>query len=489
MKSEYALGVESTGAVVSATRATILDSTSKRTRSRHPVITLGQVLRGLPLPAWIVIDAVILWGALIQGYAWFDLTGMSKHTGATVAYAVCVTCLTVCSLIFGLNERATLYSRWHIVTRMLLTSIAGAVLVYAIIYVGMYSSLSRRIAALTFATYLVAGLSIRLLACYAIHSVKRRLVVVGSRNAAEAFVDRLDGGFLSAHEVMGFVSQSPAEGTQASLPGLGSTDELVRICRNLGIQDIVVCNGAQRRKMTSWMLPCLRLGCRVTNEATFHETCAGQILVDEITPDWFLVSDLKAHCDEYASLKRLFDVSVAMVGLLVSLPIYPILALLIKLEDGGPVFYAQNRVGKNGTVFKLYKIRTMRIDAENGESVWAKKNDPRVTRVGRIMRRMRLDELPQFYNILLGQMSVVGPRPERPDIQIDLCKQIPYWSERNLVKPGLTGWAQISFRYGNSIKDAKRKLQFDLYYLKHMNLELDIIILFRTLGTFLRGAC
>jgi lipopolysaccharide/colanic/teichoic acid biosynthesis glycosyltransferase len=174
---------------------------------------------------------------------------------------------------------------------------------------------------------------------------------------------------------------------------------------------------------------------------------------------------------------------------IVSLPLYPLAALAIKIEDRGPVLYSQQRLGRNGQIFKLYKFRTMRVDAENGRSVWARRSDPRVTRVGRLLRRTRFDEFPQFINILLGHMSVVGPRPERPEIVTELCRHIPFWSERNLVKPGLTGWAQISFRYGNTIDDARRKLQYDLYYLKHMNLELDIIILFRTLGTFLRGAC
>jgi lipopolysaccharide/colanic/teichoic acid biosynthesis glycosyltransferase len=169
--------------------------------------------------------------------------------------------------------------------------------------------------------------------------------------------------------------------------------------------------------------------------------------------------------------------------------LYPFLALAIKIEDGGPVFYSQDRVGKGGRIFKLYKFRTMRIDAENGQSVWARKNDPRATRVGRFVRRTRLDEFPQFFNILVGAMSVVGPRPERPDIVENLREHVPFWSERNLIKPGLTGWAQISFHYGNTIEDAKRKLQFDFYYLKHMSMELDVVILFRTLGTFLRGAC
>ena len=131
----------------------------------------------------------------------------------------------------------------------------------------------------------------------------------------------------------------------------------------------------------------------------------------------------------------------------------------------------------------------MRPDAENGKSVWSVPHDPRVTRVGRFLRKCRLDELPQLYDVLIGQMSIIGPRPERPDIVKDLCEKVPYYAERHLVKPGITGWAQISFRYGSSVEDAKRKLQFDLYYLKHMSFELDMIILFRTVGTFLRGAC
>ncbi len=150
---------------------------------------------------------------------------------------------------------------------------------------------------------------------------------------------------------------------------------------------------------------------------------------------------------------------------------------------------SQDRVSQHGRVFRLHKFRTMSVDAENGTAQWATKNDPRVTWAGRLLRRSRLDELPQLYNILMGSMSVVGPRPERPDFVVQLARQLPFYTERHLVKPGLTGWSQIGFKYGNTVEDAKRKLQFDLYYLKHMCFELDVIILFRTLGTFLRGAC
>jgi lipopolysaccharide/colanic/teichoic acid biosynthesis glycosyltransferase len=221
----------------------------------------------------------------------------------------------------------------------------------------------------------------------------------------------------------------------------------------------------------------------------FFEKSTGQILADQITPHWFLFADLKLHFDEVAVLKRASDLIVATVGLLVLLPLLPFIALAIALDDRGPLFYSQDRVGQNGRIFRLFKIRTMRTNAENGESLWATRNDPRVTRVGRFLRRTRLDEFPQFLNVLLGQMSIVGPRPERPDIVQRLSEQIPYYAERHLAKPGITGWAQISFRYGSSVADARRKLQFDLFYLKHACFELDLIILLRTLGTFLRGAC
>ena len=175
--------------------------------------------------------------------------------------------------------------------------------------------------------------------------------------------------------------------------------------------------------------------------------------------------------------------------MILTLPLVPVVALLVKLDDGGPVFYTQTRVGQNGKLFGLHKFRTMKVDAEGDQSRWAVKDDPRVTRLGRLLRRTRLDELPQFYNIFVGNMSLVGPRPERPDFVVRLAQAIPYFNERHLVKPGLTGWAQINFRYTSSIEDAKRKLQFDLYYVKNMSIELDLMILLRTLGVFLRGAC
>jgi lipopolysaccharide/colanic/teichoic acid biosynthesis glycosyltransferase len=161
---------------------------------------------------------------------------------------------------------------------------------------------------------------------------------------------------------------------------------------------------------------------------------------------------------------------------------------MIRLDSDGPVLYQQQRVGLNGRQFTLYKFRTMIEAAERNGHTWASVDDPRVTRFGRLLRRTRLDELPQLWNILLGQMAIIGPRPERPEFVEQLAARIPFYNERHLVKPGLSGWAQINYRYGASVDDARRKLQLDLWYIKHMSLELDLIILFRTLGTVFLGS-
>ncbi|OQZ05347.1 MAG: hypothetical protein B6D36_10580, partial [Planctomycetes bacterium UTPLA1] len=194
------------------------------------------------------------------------------------------------------------------------------------------------------------------------------------------------------------------------------------------------------------------------------------------------------HRQEHSIVKRLLDFIIAGTALILALPLMLLIALATRLTSRGPVFYTQTRVGQGGRTFSLYKFRTMIPDAEAGGSTWATANDPRVTRVGRVLRCMRLDELPQLWNIIKGDMSLVGPRPERPEFVVPLSTIIPYYEERHLIKPGLTGWAQINYPYGSTIADARRKLQLDLYYMKHTSLELDLIVMLRTFGTFFLGS-
>ena len=454
---------------------------------------IGRAVLGLPPSTWMLVDVMVLLIGVFIAFAAFPPPQRQAipHVEVWQASAVFALALIISSLVFGLYERETIMSRSRILTRMALTAAAATVLAYAIIHVMMYATLGRRVSALAISLFFVGGTTIRLGACWLAHTIHCGLLVIGSRTLFESFEAAQANGLLHEYRLLGYATVGEESLPTANDPfHLGAVAEQIDNLGSRGVTDIVVGDSAARDpRVMEWMVPCLQRGFRVTNEAIFYEKATGQILVDEITPSWFLLADLQVHCDEQATLKRLIDFFLAGLGLCLSAPLWPLIALAIKLCDGGPVFYSQRRVGKHGEVFQLQKFRTMRPDAENGTSVWCSPNDPRVTRVGRFLRRARLDELPQLYNVLAGQMSVVGPRPERPDIVRKLYDKVPFYSERHLVKPGITGWAQISFRYGSSIEDAKRKLQFDLYYLKHMSFELDMMILFRTAGTFLRGAC
>ncbi len=454
---------------------------------------VGQTLVRLPPSSWLLADISILSLGVYLAYAAFPPFPLveTPHVALWQATAIFAFAVILASLVFGLYERETIMGRARILTRLLLTTTTTAVLAYGIIYVLMYSTVSRRVSGVALGFFLAGGTAIRMAAWWAVHNMHRGLLVVGSRALFQSFERARSEGFLHEYQLVGYASAGDAAPREPDDPFyLGSMEAQLDNLPRRRITDIVVGpDAAANANVMQWMVRCLQSGCRVTNEAIFYEKATGRILVDEITPSWFLIADLKVHCDEHGTLKRVIDLVTAGVGLCLSAPLWPLIALAVKLCDRGPVFYSQTRVGQNGTVFRLYKFRTMRTDAENGRSVWCSPNDPRVTAVGRFLRRTRLDELPQLYNVLIGDMSIVGPRPERPDIVAELSEKVPYYSERHLVKPGLSGWAQISFRYGASIEDAKRKLQFDLYYLKHMSFELDTIILFRTVGTFLRGAC
>ncbi len=454
---------------------------------------LSRALVGLPPSTWLLLDALLMTGFIVAGFELFPpfVSEATPHIALWQACAVLSFAVMVSSLIFGLYERETLLSQSRLLTRMGLSIGATCLIAYGIIYIIMYSTISRRLAGVSLAAFLVASVGLRLLAYREINKVHRGLLVVGSRGLFESFRTARRQGFLSEYRLPGYVTTGATdEAARGDTNCLGTIHDVVGRLGEWCVTDVVVgAEAANDPDVMKWIVPCFQQGCRVTNEAIFYEKATGQILVDEITPYWFLFADLKVHCDEHATIKRMIDLVVSLSGLCLSAPLWPIIALLVRFGDGGPAFYSQDRVGQNGRIFRLYKFRTMKVNAENGQSVWASPDDPRVTRIGRILRRSRLDELPQLYNILMGDMSVVGPRPERPDIVVDLCRRLPYYAERHLVKPGLTGWAQISFRYGSSIEDSKRKLQFDLYYLKHMSFELDAMIILRTIGTFLKGAC
>lgn len=235
----------------------------------------------------------------------------------------------------------------------------------------------------------------------------------------------------------------------------------------------------------------LRLrGVKIEEATSWLEKMSGKIEVESLNPSWLVFSEGFKRSTLFIAIRRLLSIVISLIGLVLAAPLFPIVWLMVKLDSKGPAFYSQKRVGKGNKPFKVTKFRTMRQDAEVNGAQWAGANDPRITRVGRFLRSSRLDEIPQLWCVLKGDMAFVGPRPERPEFVEWLSKEIPYYGVRHMVRPGLTGWAQIKYKYGSTVEDAREKLQFDLFYIKNASVGLDLLIMFQTIKTVLlrRGA-
>jgi sugar transferase (PEP-CTERM system associated) len=282
--------------------------------------------------------------------------------------------------------------------------------------------------------------------------------------------------------------EDDTRGSHPGVPVLGATSDLLALVERYRIDRIVVSLSDRRRHMPIQELLKAKLsGVRVEDAATTYERISGKILTEGTTPSWFVFSDGFRAARGTRAIKRAIDIVVAVVGLILAAPLMVLTALAIRLDSRGPVLYRQERVGENGRTFTLWKFRSMRVDAEGDTPVWARGDDDRVTRVGRFIRLTRLDELPQLWNVLRGEMSFVGPRPERPYFVEQLTAVIPYYAERHAVKPGVTGWAQVKYRYGSSIEDAMEKLRYDLYYIKHLSILFDFTIVIDTVKVILSG--
>jgi sugar transferase (PEP-CTERM system associated) len=264
---------------------------------------------------------------------------------------------------------------------------------------------------------------------------------------------------------------------------------LLAIAEQYEISRVIV--ALEDRRNTLPIPDLLRLkvqGILVEDAHSVISALTGRVWLETVKPSWFIFSDGFRRSSLMLIFKRALDLACAIVGLTLSLPIMLLVAIIVRLDSKGPVIYRQRRVGLRGRYFGVLKFRSMRTDAENGTGAqWAATDDPRVTRVGRWLRKYRLDELPQFINVIRGEMSFVGPRPERPEFVDELRKQIPYYDERHSVRPGITGWAQVQYHYGSSVEDAIRKLEYDLFYLKNMSPLFDCVIILDTIGIVLTG--
>jgi sugar transferase (PEP-CTERM system associated) len=416
---------------------------------------------------------------------------VEKHGYFKAAFAT-VFCLASFYL-FDLYDFIVMHNRQVLVLRLIqalgLAWIALALSFYA--YPSLMLGRSISLLALPMALTLMVGWRVSIHWFFGHPDFGERILIVGSGNlaveVARQVLNRPDAGY----RVVGFI------GTDAELLGkslinprvIGLTGDIEEIVKREGIDRIVVAMGERRGQLPTDRLLKLSLAGDVSIEegASFFERVTGRVALSMIRPSWLIFTG-RGRQGRLATITRNFvHRLVALIGFILSLPIAVIIAVLIKLDTRGPVFYTQERVGKNGRTFVLAKFRSMKVDAEQGGPVWASKQDERTTRVGRIIRKTRLDEIPQFWNIFRGEMSFVGPRPERPHFVADLAQKIPYYEQRPLITPGLTGWAQIKYPYGSSIEDAKEKLQYDLFYIKNHSLFLDAVIMFETIKIIIFG--
>ena len=317
-----------------------------------------------------------------------------------------------------------------------------------------------------------------------------RILIFGAGPAALVVGNTLRTADPNA-EIVGYVAgpneREPAVPAQQILEG---DDTLPRLARRLGVDEIVVALTERRSGSMPLrqLLDCKASGIKVYDLNTHFEKTLGQIRIDFLSASWLIFGDGFNQGAWRTAVKRVFDIVCATLLCVLGAPLMVIAAILIKLESRGPLLYRQERVGRNGTTFSIAKFRSMRTDAEqDGKPRWASANDDRVTRVGNVMRRLRIDELPQLFNVLRGDMSLVGPRPERPFFVEQLTQEIPFYALRHSVKPGVTGWAQVRYPYGATVEDSQEKLQYDLYYVKNNTLFLDLVVLMETVGVVLTG--
>ncbi len=318
-----------------------------------------------------------------------------------------------------------------------------------------------------------------------------KILIVGSGSLAvdiaRETLNRPDAGY----RIAGFIGSDPELlGKSLINPRvIGLTSELDQVVKRENIDRIIVAMGERRGQLPTNELLQMSLAGTVNIEegASFYERVTGRVSLNMIRPSWLIFSGRGRQARISGIVRMIVHRLVALIGGLLSLPIAFVTAVLIKLESSGPVLYQQERVGKNGCTFRVMKFRSMRTDAEKAGPVWASQDDDRATRVGRFIRKVRIDEIPQFWNIIRGDMDFVGPRPERPHFVSQLAQEIPYYEQRHLIAPGLTGWAQIKYPYGASIEDARQKLEYDLFYIKNQSLVLDGIILFETIKIIIFG--
>jgi len=439
-------------------------------------------------------------GELLLNFGSVALAALLQQTPDLAANVWKIALVTVvCQLCLYYNDFYDLtivHSNRELVVRLLQAVGAASIVLAALYFVQPALMIGNGIFVSALFVFLIAILGWRLAFNQVTGSLKleERVLFVGTGDTARKVARQILDQHDFAYRVIGFIDDDASRiGERIVNPAIvGTPADIDRLIAAHRVDRIVVGLSDRRGKLpVQELLRAKMSGVRVEDATTTYERVTGKILLDDLRPSWLIFSDGFRVSRVTRLMKRTIDLTLSIALAIVTIPAMLATALAIFLEDGSPVFYRQERVGENGRTFVLTKFRSMRKDAEQGgRPIWARSDDDRITCVGQVIRKTRLDELPQLWNVILGDMSFVGPRPERPFFVAELSRDIPFYQQRHSVKPGLTGWAQVKYRYGASREDAMEKLRYDLYYIKHLSIVFDLTIVFDTVKVvlFRKGA-
>ncbi|HEY4841858.1 MAG TPA: TIGR03013 family XrtA/PEP-CTERM system glycosyltransferase [Terriglobales bacterium] len=437
-------------------------------------------------------EALIVWTSFLLA-AWVTLREDSylvlNYEGGWIKLFIFTGVVLLCSHWFDLYDTARLNTKGELYFRLLMVPGLLAFLMAAISYVRPNYLLGGSSSALGLLILTVALVGWRIGFSWLVQLpiLVERVYVLGTGERAQRLVQGLRQNPETGVEVASWTGKLEGAVTRESVGA-----HLMDVVHRQKVHRVIVAMPDRRGTIPMQELLKLRMqGIKIEEATSWLEKMSGKIEVENLYPSWLIFGDGFRRSTIFIAVRRVLSTFISLIGLVLTLPLLPCIMLAIRLDSEGPVFYTQTRVGKAGKLFKVVKFRTMRQDAEaaNGPQ-WAGNNDPRVTRVGKFLRTTRLDEIPQMWCVLKGDMAFVGPRPERPEFIALLSQEIPFYGVRHMVRPGVTGWAQIKYKYGSTIEDAREKLQYDLFYIKNASIGLDLLIMFQTIKTVLlrRGA-
>ncbi len=440
----------------------------------------------------LIGEALIVWTSFLLG-AVYELREDSylvlNYEGGYLKILAITVLVLLCSHWLDLYDTARLNTKGELYFRLLMVPGVLAFILAGVAYVRPNYLLGRNSAeiGLLILTFALIGWRLGFTWLVQLPILVERVYVLGTGERAQRVVQGLRQNPDLGVEIASWTGKMEGAITRDSVAA-----HLMDIVHRQKVHRVIVAMPDRRGTIPMKELLDLRMkGVKIEEATTWLEKISGKIEVENLYPSWLVFGEGFRRSTPFIIVRRALSIVISLIGLVLALPLLPLIVLAIRLDSRGPVFYTQRRVGKGGRTFKVVKFRTMRQDAEaaNGAQ-WAGDNDPRVTRVGKFLRSSRLDEIPQLWCVLKGDMAFVGPRPERPEFIEWLSNQIPYYSVRHMVRPGITGWAQVKYKYGSTVADAREKLQYDLYYIKNASIGLDLLIMFQTVKTVLlrRGA-